>query len=107
MAAAKRSTGIYESRAHLVPFAPKCESHDMPKYVWLCTRPLGYAIPRLDLTSDGRPFLRHWGILVTEMTIVEAKVVLQTTNNLNESINLGTMYQLLQYEGIPDVFVDR
>jgi hypothetical protein len=76
----------------------------MPRHVWLCTRPLAYAIPGIELSSDGRPYLRHWGVLVTEMTILDAKEHFQTTSNATAGLRLGTMYQLLQLDNESNVF---
>ena len=62
----------------------------MPRHVWLCT---ATKIPQLEATSEGRPYLRHWGVLVTDMAVVDVKVLLQTTNGVNQRVSPGTMYQ--------------
>ena len=78
----------------------------MPRNVWLFTRPLAYPIPWMDVTSDGRPYLCHWGVLVSDLTIIDTKVILQTANKGNRTVHLGTMYELMQTEGRSHVFVD-
>ena len=81
---------------------------EMPRHVWLWTRPLSYAakIPQLEATSDGRPYLRHWGVLVTELGTIDAKVIFQTSNNANITAYIGTMYELMQNDERTDVFVN-
>jgi len=80
----------------------------MPRYVWLCTRPLSYAskIPELELSPNGRPYLRHWGVLVTDLPMADTTILFQSANKASARITLGTMYQLMQTEGRSDVFVD-
>jgi len=58
------------------------------------------------VTSDGRPYLCHWGVLVSDLTIIDTKVILQTANKGNRTVHLGKMYELLQIEGRSHVFVD-
>jgi ankyrin repeat protein len=81
------------------------------RHVWLCTRPLAYGfLPAVDLTSDPtRLYLRHWGVLVSELAIVDVQVLIQSigcpnVHRRNEII--GTMYQLMQHDNRPDLFVD-
>jgi len=81
----------------------------MPRQVWLCTRPLFHdsMILPSEMTSDGRPYLRHWGVLVTELTIIDTKVILQSTTFMtSKDLRLGTMYELQTYNGEPNIFVD-
>ena len=80
----------------------------MPRYVWLCTRPLSYAtkFPELELSPNGRPYLRHWGVLVTDLPMADTSILFQCGNTASARIPLGTMYQLLQTEGRSDIFVD-
>jgi hypothetical protein len=77
----------------------------MPRHVWLCTRPLSYGIPGTELSSDAsRLYLRHWGVLVCELAVVDAKILVQSSPHQDEV--LGTMYELMQYDGRPDLFID-
>jgi hypothetical protein len=79
----------------------------MPRHVWLCTRPLSYGFPGMEITSDTtRLYLRHWGVLVSELAVIDAKVLIQTINSPYINITIGTMYELMQYDGRPDLFVD-
>lgn len=70
--------------------------------VWLFTRPLSYAmfLPSLASTSDGKDHLRHWGILVNEMTLMDLQVILSRQNNYgaNDNTELGVMYELHREE---------
>jgi hypothetical protein len=68
--------------------------------VWLFTRPLSYAsfFPPLAQTSSGKDHLRHWGVLVSEMTLIDAQVFLQRTTAYggNDTTDLGVMYELFR-----------
>jgi hypothetical protein len=68
--------------------------------VWLFTRPLSYArfFPPLAQTSAGKDHLRHWGILVSDMTLLDAQVLLAraTPYGGNDSTDLGVMYELFR-----------
>src|ERR1700728_3138042 len=70
--------------------------------VWIFTRPLSYAthFTPFALTSDGRDYLRHWGVLISEMTLLDAQVILfrKTEYRGNGGTELGTMYELLRDE---------
>jgi hypothetical protein len=79
----------------------------MPGHVWLCTRPLAYEIPGLDVTSDpARLYLRHWGVLVSELAVVDVQVLIQSIGcHANREV-LGTIYQLMQHNNQPEIFVD-
>ena len=70
--------------------------------VWLFTRPLTYAIfsPPVAASSERVHQLRHWGILVNEMTLTDLKVILSRTMGYiaNDNTELGTMFELFQGE---------
>jgi hypothetical protein len=70
--------------------------------VWLFTRPLSYSaiFPPLAKTSDGKEYFRHWAILVSEMTLIDAQVILERTTQYggDEDTNIGTMYELFRDE---------
>jgi hypothetical protein len=70
--------------------------------VWLLTRPLSYAISIRPLAtlSFGKHHLCHWGLLVSEMTILDAKVIFLRTleYGANDDTELGTMYDLCRDE---------
>ena len=46
--------------------------------VWLFTRPLSYVthFSSSEATSEGRDHLCHWGVLVTELTMVDISPIL-------------------------------
>jgi hypothetical protein len=71
--------------------------------VWLFTRPLSWAVtfPPLASTSDGKDHLRHWGVLVNEMSLIDAQAILLRTKEYgaNDNTELGTMYKLFRDEG--------
>lgn len=68
--------------------------------VWLFTRPLSGALGFSSFadTSEGKEYLRHWGVLVSEMTIVDAKAILARSPrySLSDNMELGTMYELFR-----------
>jgi hypothetical protein len=68
--------------------------------VWLFTRPLPIAtfFPPLAQTSAGKDHLRHWGILISEMTLMDAQVYFQRTTDYggNDNTDLGVMYELFR-----------
>jgi hypothetical protein len=68
--------------------------------VWLFTRPLSWAMfaPSLAQTSAGKNHLRHWGILISKMTSMDAKAFLQRTTDYggNDNTDLGVMYELFR-----------
>ena len=70
--------------------------------VWLFTRPLTYAMfsPPVAASSEGVHQLRHWGVLVNEMSMTDLKVVLSRTMGyiVNDDTELGIMYELFQGE---------
>ena len=53
----------------------------MPDSVWLFTRPLSLAMgfPPLAVMSDGKDHLRHWGILVNNLSVVDTQAILSRT----------------------------
>ena len=65
--------------------------------VWLLTRPLSVEafLAPLSGSSDGRDHLRHWGVLVSEMTLVDAQAIFTRTRGFwdNNDIELGTLYE--------------
>lgn len=75
-------------------------SSSMAYSVWLVTRPLSYAtlFPLSETTSDGKRYLRHWGVIVTELGLVDAKaIMLRTRAHGNENdMDLGVLYELFQ-----------
>jgi hypothetical protein len=56
--------------------------------------------PPVAASSEGIHQLRHWGILVNEMTLTDLKVILSRTMGYiaNDNTELGTMYELFQGE---------
>ena len=80
----------------------------MPRHVWLCTRPLGYGLPAMEVTSDpSRLYLRHWGVLVSELSVVDIQVIVHSISSINSGEVIGTVYHLMQYANQPEVFVDN
>src|SRR5271169_597673 len=49
--------------------------------VWLFTRPLSF-FPPFGITSEGKPALRHWGVLVSELTLLDVQVIMQRTRGI-------------------------
>lgn len=75
--------------------------------VWLFTRPLSL-FPQFGITTDGKPALRHWGVLISELTLLDVQVIMQRTRgSLEEDTTLGTMYELFQEEGYGNVNIIR
>ena len=74
----------------------------MNSTVWLLTRPLTYTslFPPLANSSAGKDHLRHWGILISEMTIVDAQAIMLRTRGYggNDDLELGTLYELFRNE---------
>lgn len=69
--------------------------------VFLFTRPLSYAtLFSLGIVSDGKAHLRHWGVLVTEMSLVDAQALFQRSKpyGSNDYTELGVMYELFRDE---------
>jgi hypothetical protein len=71
----------------------------MTRNVWLCTRPLKAAVgvSPLESTSDpDRPHLRHWGILVTNLTELAVRDIINKAHDAERLENkpLGVMYEL-------------
>jgi hypothetical protein len=70
----------------------------MEYLVSLFTRPLSYAmlLPSVASSSDGKDHLRHWGVLVSDMTLLDLEVLLSRTRELGAKDNtvFGTMYEL-------------
>ena len=70
--------------------------------VWLFSRPLTYAMfsPPIAASSEGIYHLSHWGVLVSEMSMIDLTVILSRTmrNNGNENTEFGIMYELHQGE---------
>jgi hypothetical protein len=79
--------------------------------VWLFTRPLSYAslFPPMELTSDGSDSLRHWGVVVTELTLIDVQVILQRTKGdmEDDDTSLGTLYELRRDEKVNNVNIVR
>jgi hypothetical protein len=70
--------------------------------VWVFTRPLYYTnlFPPLDTRSKGSDYLRHWGVLVTELSILDMKILFQRTRSSEEAgTAVGTLYELIRVEG--------
>jgi hypothetical protein len=71
-------------------------------YIWLFTRPLSGAIlfPPLASSSEGKPHLRHWGVLCTRMTMADTNAPLQRTIHYSnrDTLSLGWMFELFQDE---------
>jgi hypothetical protein len=70
--------------------------------VWLFIRPLSWStiFPPLAVTSQDKHHLCHWGVLVTELSLVDAQALIQrnTTIRGTENIALGKMYELMRDE---------
>lgn len=75
----------------------------MTNSVWLFTRPLRYAVrlPPIASISDGKPHLRHWGVLVSKMSHVDMKATLSRIKEYcgSDFSELGTMYELFRDDG--------
>jgi hypothetical protein len=72
--------------------------------VWLFTRPLSFLPP----FSDGKPALRHWGVLVSELTFGDIEVIIQRARAYSEDDTpLGTMYELFREEEYNNVNIVR
>jgi len=71
--------------------------------VWLVTRPISLEsrFSALGISSDGKAHLRHWAVLISELTPLDAQVILQRTRGYfgNDDTDLGTMYELCREEG--------
>jgi hypothetical protein len=75
--------------------------------VWLFTRPLS-VFPSLGIASDGKPAVRHWAILVSELTLLDIQVIMQHTRGpSDEDTTLGTMYELFREERYSNVNIIR
>lgn len=54
----------------------------------------------LGISSDEKAFLRHWGVLVSDLTLLDAQVVLQRTRSLEPTDTaLGALYELCVENG--------
>jgi hypothetical protein len=64
--------------------------------VWLLTRPLSYAssFSPLALVSDGKDHFQHWGVLVSEMSLINAQEIMSHVHEyvVSSDIHLGTLY---------------
>ena len=61
-------------------------------------------LPSLDWTSDGIDYLRHWGVFVTDNTLLDIEVILQRIRAWeNDGIDLGTLYELRRDSPINNV----
>jgi hypothetical protein len=74
--------------------------------VWLFAKPLSGAqgIPALVSTSDGRFHLCHWGVLVTELSVTDLTVILQSNRagfggTKDKDDDLGALYELYRIKG--------
>jgi hypothetical protein len=71
--------------------------------VWLFTRPIDYAMsfPSIAISSDGKDYLCHWGVLVNEMNMMDVEVIISRVRNYgaNDNTDLGIMYELHRNEG--------
>lgn len=84
----------------------------MTSSVWLFTRPLSHVINIASFASlsDGKPFLRHWGVLISEMSYIDFIATSSRTKGSRESefAILGTMYELFRGENdYNDVAITR
>jgi hypothetical protein len=98
-----QSTDIFDLVfAHMAAQNESFSAPNVTYSVWLLTRPLSYTIffPPFGATSDGKHHLCHWGILVNEMSQVDAQAIWQRTRNYGASdkTELGTMYELFRDE---------
>jgi hypothetical protein len=61
------------------------------------------------MISNGKPHLRHWGVLVSDMTMVDARAILfrKTEYGANDETELGTMYELFRDEDYNNVKITR
>lgn len=70
--------------------------------VSLFTRPTSYAnfFPSVASFSDGKDYIRHWGILVSQMTMTDLEVIFSRTREFgtNDNTLLGIMYELNRQE---------
>lgn len=70
--------------------------------VSLFTRPTSYAMlfPSAATSSDGKEYLRHWGVLISEMNLIDLQVIFSRTREFGAKDNtmLGSMYELHRQE---------
>jgi hypothetical protein len=82
----------------------------MEYLVSLLTRPLSYAtlFQPIASLSDGKSHLRHWGILVSDMSLLDLEVLLSRTrrSGTNDRTVLGTMYELYRIADKNSVKID-
>jgi hypothetical protein len=93
------------STAKIVSKTQVTTAQAMVYTVWLFTRPLSFFSP-FGIASDGKPALRHWGVLVSELTLLDVQVIMQRTRADAET-SLGTMYELFREEGYNNVNIIR
>lgn len=80
--------------------------------VWLFTRPLSYAtlFPPLAVISNGKEHFCHWGVLVSDMTLLDGQAILlrKIEYGGNDKTDLGTMYDLFrEKDGHINVNINR
>lgn len=66
------------------------------RFVWILSKPLSWGVrfaPLADL-SEGKPSLRHWGVLVTELSNVNIYPLLVRRLPLVNNIRLGSLFEL-------------
>lgn len=71
----------------------------MHYFVSLFTRPLSWAIlfPSVAASSDGTNYLRHWGILISDINLPDLEARAKKFA-ANDNIVLGTMYELFRQD---------
>lgn len=73
----------------------------MKSSVWIFTRPLSYAtFTPLAMISNGKDHLRHWGVLISDMTLLDARAILLRNREFGgkDRTELGIMYELSRDE---------
>jgi hypothetical protein len=80
--------------------------------VWLFTRPLSYAtiFPSFVSAFGGKQHLRHWAVLVSEMSLLDAQAIMlrRIEYRGNDRTVWGTMYELFRDDGnINNVNINR
>ena len=67
-----------------------------PRSVWILVRPLSLAItfPTMGLISDGKPYLCHWGVLVTMPSIDDLRALICPQGSATDELVLGAMWEL-------------
>src|SRR5947207_10948821 len=73
----------------------------MKSSVWIFTRPLSYTtFTPLAMISNGKDHFRHWGVLISDMTLLDARAILLRNGEFGgkDRTELGILYELSRDE---------